>query len=70
MEGSIVSWCRGGFGFIRPHGASDAVRDVFVHVSQLKVAGLREPQIGERVSFDVAAGSDGRVEATNIRPAR
>ncbi|PTV93456.1 CspA family cold shock protein [Rhodobacter aestuarii] len=49
-----------GFGFIAIEGAS---RDVFVHISAVERSGLRSLNEGEKVSFDVETGRDGRESA-------
>ena len=54
-----------GYGFIQP---DDGGKDVFVHVSALARAGMRDLAEGQKVSFDIEV--DQRTEknaATNIR---
>jgi superfamily II DNA/RNA helicase len=53
-----VKWfdTKKGFGFIEPERGGG---DVFVHHSELKVAGLRELAEGQRVRFDIAKGERG-----------
>lgn len=55
-----------GFGFIQPE---DGSKDVFVHISAVQAAGMSELVENQRVSFDVEKGRDGRVAATNLKPA-
>lgn len=52
-----------GFGFIRPDGGS---KDVFVHISALERSGLQNLEDGQKVTFDIEAGRDGREAASNI----
>jgi CspA family cold shock protein len=52
-----------GFGFIAP---SDGGKDVFVHASALRRAGLTELAEGQKVSMQVAQGQKGP-EAASIR---
>ena len=52
-----------GFGFIEPEGGS---KDVFVHISAVERAGLTGLNDGQKVTFDIEAGRDGRESATNI----
>ena len=52
-----------GFGFIEPEGGK---RDVFVHISALERAGLSALEDGQKVTFDIEAGRDGRESATNL----
>ena len=50
-----------GFGFITPENGG---QDVFVHVSALARGGsLRE---GDKVSFELQTGRDGKVSATEL----
>jgi len=49
LTGKVTSWFADrGFGFIRPTGATLAIKDVFVHVSDVKNEKL---SVGENVSF-------------------
>lgn len=52
-----------GFGFIQP---DDGSKDVFVHISSLEKAGLQTLDDGQKVSFDVQAGRDGRLSAEQL----
>ncbi len=40
-----------GYGFIQPDGSD---KDVFVHISAVERAGLRELREGQKVSYEVA----------------
>ena len=54
-----------GFGFIQP---DDGSPDVFVHVSAVERAGLRELNEGDQVSFEVEEDRrSGKESATNLR---
>ena len=55
-----------GYGFIQPEGGG---KDVFLHVSAVERAGHGDPQEGDRLSFDIEKGRDGRESASNLRPA-
>lgn len=55
-----------GFGFIKPDQGGD---DVFVHVSELQRSGLADVKEGERLSYDLVDGRNGRKAAGNLRPA-
>jgi CspA family cold shock protein len=65
MASGTVKWFNStkGFGFIQPDSGS---RDVFVHISAVERAGLRDLADGQKVTFDVEAGRDGREAATNL----
>ena len=53
-----------GFGFITPDtGGSDA----FVHISAVERAGLSTLKDGQKVSYDLERGRDGRESATNLQ---
>ena len=56
-----------GFGFIEQEGGGD---DVFVHISAVERAGLRELREGQTLSFDVERDSrSGKMSAANLRVA-
>ena len=51
MDNGTVKWfnAQKGYGFIQPEGGG---KDVFVHISAVERAGLRELREGQRVSFE------------------
>lgn len=52
-----------GFGFIKP---DDGGVDIFAHIKEFKKAGFKgEPEIGQRLQFDVEQGERGP-RAVNI----
>jgi len=65
MAIGVVKWFNPdkGFGFIRPE---DDAKDVFVHISELKRAGVQTLHEGQRVSYELATNK-GRVSAVNIK---
>jgi len=65
MANGTVKWFNStkGFGFIAPEGGS---KDVFVHISAMERAGIRELADGQAVTFDVERGRDGRESAINL----
>ncbi|WP_225029920.1 cold-shock protein [Xinfangfangia pollutisoli] len=65
MANGTVKWFNTtkGFGFIAPESGS---KDVFVHISAMERAGIRELPDGQKVTFDVERGRDGRESAINL----
>jgi CspA family cold shock protein len=65
MANGTVKWFNStkGFGFIAPAGGA---KDVFVHISAMERAGIRELADGQEVTFDIEKGRDGRESAINL----
>jgi CspA family cold shock protein len=55
-----------GFGFIEPE---DGSKDAFVHISAVERAGMNSLSEGQKVSYDLEAGRDGKPAAENLRAA-
>ncbi len=55
-----------GYGFIQPE---DGSKDVFVHISAVERAGMNSLNEGQKVSYDVQAGRDGKSSAENLQKA-
>lgn len=53
-----------GFGFISP---DDGGKDAFVHVSALERAGISGLADGQKVTYDLECGRDGRESAINVQ---
>ena len=53
-----------GFGFIAPEGGG---KDVFVHITALQRSGLQQLEEGQKVSFEVSPGRDGRMAADRVK---
>jgi len=52
-----------GFGFIEPE---DGSKDAFVHISAVERAGLSSLNEGQKVSYEVQSGRDGKMSAENL----
>jgi cold shock protein len=53
-----------GFGFI---ATSDGSKDTFVHVTALEAAGIPGLAEGQKVTYDIESGRDGKLSATNLQ---
>lgn len=65
MQKGTVKWFNAakGYGFIAPDQGG---KDVFVHVTALERAGIADLHEGQKVSFEIVAGRDGRHAADNL----
>ena len=52
-----------GFGFIRPE---DGSQDAFVHISAVQRAGLTGLREGQKVSYELKPGRNGKLAAENL----
>jgi CspA family cold shock protein len=52
-----------GFGFIQP---DDGSKDAFVHISAVEQAGLRSLNEGQKVSYTLETGRNGKAAAVNL----
>ena len=55
-----------GFGFITPESGD---KDVFVHISAVERAGMSSLSDGQRVTFEIESGRDGRASAEKLQAA-
>jgi cold shock CspA family protein len=63
IEGTLTKWNDDrGFGFITP---TQGGLEVFAHVSAFP-RGSQRPRLGERVTFEIGFGKDGKQQAKNI----
>jgi CspA family cold shock protein len=65
MAKGTVKWFNPtkGFGFIEPE---DGSKDAFVHISAVERSGLTSLNEGQRVTFELVAGRDGKMAAENL----
>ena len=65
MSSGTVKWfnAQKGYGFIQP---DDGSKDVFVHVSAVERAGLRGLNEGQKISYDIERGQQGKTSAVNL----
>jgi cold shock protein len=68
MSVGTVKWFNPvkGYGFIEP---DDGAKDVFVHISAVERSGMGSLREGQRVSFELERGQQGRVSAINLKSA-
>lgn len=52
-----------GFGFIQPN---DGSKDAFVHISAVERSGLSSLSEGQKVTYELETGRDGKKSATNL----
>lgn len=53
-----------GFGFISP---DDGGKDAFVHISAVERSGLSTLNEGQKVTYELESGRDGRQSAVNLQ---
>ena len=65
MATGTVKWFNAakGFGFLEPE---DRSKDVFVHISEVEKAGLRSLREGQKVSYELQVGNNGKTSAGNL----
>ena len=68
MANGTVKWFNStkGFGFIEPEAGG---KDVFVHISAVQRSGLQGLDDGQKVTYELEAGRDGRESAVNLTAA-
>ena len=68
MATGTVKWFNPtkGYGFIEPEDGSN---DAFVHISAVERAGLSSLNEGQKVSYDLEPGRDGKSAAENLKAA-
>jgi CspA family cold shock protein len=66
MSNGTIKWFNAtkGFGFIQPE---DGTNDVFVHISDMQRSGIAELREGDKLTYDVQRGQQGKTSACNLR---
>ncbi|MGE4048410.1 MAG: cold-shock protein [Acetobacteraceae bacterium] len=66
MATGTVKWfnVQKGYGFIQP---DDGSKDVFVHISAVQQAGMRDLQEGQKLRYEAVAGRQGKISAENLQ---
>jgi cold shock protein len=66
MANGTVKWFNAtkGYGFIEPE---DGGKDAFVHISAVERAGLSTLKDGQKVSFEIVTGRNGKDSAEEIQ---
>ena len=66
MGTGTVKWfnAQKGYGFITPDAGG---KDVFVHISAVQRAGLGTLTEGQRISYDIQTGQQGKSSAVNLK---
>ncbi|HYU13825.1 MAG TPA: cold-shock protein [Stellaceae bacterium] len=66
MASGTVKWfnAQKGYGFIQP---DDGSKDVFVHISAVEQAGIGNLQEGQKLSYELERGQQGRTSAVSLR---
>jgi cold shock protein len=66
MAVGTVKWfnAQKGYGFIQPEAGG---KDVFVHISAVERAGIGNLHEGQKLSFDLESGRQGKTSAVNLR---
>ena len=65
MAKGTVKWFNPtkGYGFIEPE---DGSKDAFVHISSVESSGLSGHNEGQKVSYELVSGREGKMAAENI----
>jgi len=66
MTTGTVKWFNPakGFGFIQPE---DGSKDAFVHISAVERAGLTNLREGQKVSYELRTGKNGKSSAEDLK---
>ena len=68
MTIGTVKWFNSekGYGFIQPE---DGSKDVFVHISAVERSGMSNLHEGQKISFELEGGQQGKTSAVNLKQA-
>ena len=68
MAVGTVKWfnAQKGYGFIQP---DDGSKDVFVHVSAVESSGIGNLQEGQKLSYELERGQQGKISAVSLQAA-
>jgi CspA family cold shock protein len=68
MSIGTVKWfnAQKGYGFIQP---DDGSKDVFVHVSAVESSGIGNLQEGQKLSYEIERGQQGKISAVSLQAA-
>jgi len=68
MATGTVKWfnAQKGFGFIQPDGGGN---DVFVHISAVERAGMQTLNEGQKISYELETGRQGKSSAVSLQRA-
>ena len=66
MSVGTVKWFNAtkGFGFIEPE---DGGADVFVHITAVQASGMNGLEEGQKVSYELEEGRNGKTNAVNLQ---
>ena len=66
MPNGTVKWFNvtKGYGFIEPEEGGN---DIFVHITAVQQSGLESLADGQKVSFELEEGRNGRMAATDLK---
>jgi CspA family cold shock protein len=66
MATGTVKWfnTQKGYGFIQPDAGGN---DLFVHISAVERAGLNDLREGQKITYDVEQGRNGKSAAVNLK---
>ena len=68
MATGTVKWFNDskGFGFITPDGGGE---DLFAHFSEINMQGFKTLKEGQKVSYELETGNNGKTSAVNLADA-